>query len=111
MKHPYEEFFADNNIVVVQVYERSYDRNNEPFITLTSGGVKREGDTMPVLFASESRAWSEFEDVLLTWLKGRRQLYIRHFPEIRNEVYCQDTLHDDWRRDTYYVVYCRLTAY
>jgi hypothetical protein len=109
--YSYKEMFEDNNIKVAALSDKYLDIKGEPFITLTSGGVKEQGSAVPVLFADKETASKAFEDTFLTWLNGRRVIYLRMVPEMREETFMQDSLHDEFSKRVYYYVVCRLTAY
>jgi len=107
----WKELFQDNGIKVEKIIDRSYDPRGKVCTTITSGGVKLESAKIPTLYGSAEGAWKAFEDTLLTWLDGRRQVFLRKPPELLETTYFTDTIDGDWSRETYYVVYCRLTAY
>lgn len=111
MKTNWKELFQDNNISVEREYERSRDKHNNPFVALTSGGIKQEGEVFPVLYATDGLAWNAFEDTLLVWLDGRRQVHLRHAPSMEQIKFFQDKIESDWYESVYYAVFCRLTAY
>lgn len=113
MSHTYwKELFQDNNIVVASKgYKTSQDEYDNSFLVITSGGVKKQGEIMPVLYATPDLAWKAFESTLLAWLKGRRQLHVRSFPELVELKMFQDELDREWTQLTYYAVACRITAY
>lgn len=110
-EYSYIEMFQDNNIEVIGVCDKFSDPKGTPFVTLTSGGIKNQGEPMPVIFTSHETAVKLFEDALLVWLNGRRRVYIRAYPEVREITLVQDSLHESWDKLTYYVVTCRITAY
>ena len=68
----------------------------EPYVTLAIGGIKREGQPMPVVCNTEQEAidgWKQSFDEYAASRTGR--LYWRHRPEIET-------------KDDKVVVYCRL---
>ena len=107
----WRELFQDNNIIVSGTCDKSYDINGNAFVTFTSGGEKKQGEIVPALYSTKTKAVKAFEDGLLVWLNGRRKVYLRMFPEVREVKYCADTFHEDYNMETYYYVACRITAY
>lgn len=109
--YSYKEIFQDNNIEIIGMCDKAYDNKGTPFVVITSGGLKEQCETYPVLFANPVDAAKRFEDELLFWLNGRRRVYIRMIPELRKITLIKDSLHNDFSTQNYYVVAARLTAY
>ena len=107
----WKELFQDHNIKVEKIIDRSYDPRGKLCTTVVAGGIKTEGAAFPVIYGTPEEAWKAFEDTLLTWLDGRRQVYLGRPPELVEQIYFYDTIETDYQRVTYYTVYCRLTAY
>lgn len=105
------EFCQDNNITIVGTSDKAHDEKGYPFATITSGGRKEQGEHLPVLYSSADRAWRAYEDALLTWLEGRRRVYVRLAPIMQEQAFYYTSLYDDPTPIRYYSVYSRLTAH
>jgi len=109
----YQEFFDDNSIKVARSgYASAFDQYDQAFATLTSGGPKTPGEEVPMLFRTPELAWAAFENSLLVWLNGRRNVHIRMQPTLRTmELFRFDGHADEPVGSYWYCVRCRLTAY
>jgi hypothetical protein len=76
----------------------AHDAYGQAFVSLTSGGVKPEGDPMPRWFQSEHEARAAYCRELAEFISDKPEVYFRKQPEIVSE-------------DGKYVVYSRLTVH
>jgi len=64
------------------MFTGQHDPNGKAFVTLTSGGVKPEGQTFPALYATQQEAEAAYTRQLSQFMADRNIVYVRAAPRV-----------------------------
>ncbi len=107
-----DDFIQDNGIISLFGPKMYQDAIDTPYDILTIGGVKSEGEPFPVFYTSfGDHVFQAFKIDLLKYLKGRKVVVWRVYPEIVQALRYPPPWEEGGRTITQYQIYSRLTAY
>jgi hypothetical protein len=98
-----------------EIGNNALSATGEEFIVILSGGMKEEGDPLPIICSSPEIAIRMWLDAVLKYAESKHgTLYWRIPPELESVTYVSENYsqlpedtRDAWAKHTYWVVYSR----